>query len=134
MDHGTGTTSAPRRPGAVQILVQPGAAAVLDLAPTDPQTAPELSVVMPCLNEAKTLPVCIAKARECLARHGVAAEIVIADNGSTDGSQEIARAHGARVVDVPTRGYGAALALVLTALLIAVVWLYVRRASRDLDR
>jgi glycosyltransferase involved in cell wall biosynthesis len=69
----------------------------------------ELSIVMPCLNEAETLAVCIRKARAYLARSGVAGEVIIADNGSTDGSQAIARAEGARVVDVPARGYGSAL-------------------------
>ncbi|WP_234730982.1 glycosyltransferase family 2 protein [Acidocella facilis] len=70
---------------------------------------PELSIVMPCLNEAQTLPLCIAKARAFLASHGIEGEIVIGDNGSSDGSQELARALGARVVDVQRRGYGAAL-------------------------
>lgn len=69
----------------------------------------ELTIVMPCLNEAETLAVCIDKARNFLATYGVTGEVVIADNGSTDGSQEIARQHGARVVPVPSRGYGAAL-------------------------
>jgi glycosyltransferase involved in cell wall biosynthesis len=69
----------------------------------------ELSIVMPCLNEAETLARCITKAQAFLARSGVAGEIVIGDNGSTDGSQEIARGLGARVVDVPVRGYGAAI-------------------------
>ena len=69
----------------------------------------ELTVLMPCLNEAETLGACIAKAQAFLARKGVAGEVVVADNGSTDQSQEIARQTGARVVNVPTRGYGAAL-------------------------
>ena len=69
----------------------------------------ELTIVMPCLNEAKTLPACIDKASAYLKRSGVAGEIVIADNGSTDGSQAIAGSRGARVVDVPQRGYGSAL-------------------------
>ena len=69
----------------------------------------ELTVLMPCLNEAETLAVCIRKALAYFARAGVAGEVVIADNGSTDGSQAISRANGARVVDIPTRGYGAAL-------------------------
>ena len=69
----------------------------------------ELSIVMPCLNEAETLERCIVKAQAYLARSGVVGEIVIGDNGSTDGSQEIARRAGARVVDVPVRGYGAAI-------------------------
>lgn len=69
----------------------------------------ELSIVMPCLNEAETLAVCIRKAQGYLERSGVVGEVVIADNGSTDGSQEIARDLGARVVDVEARGYGSAL-------------------------
>ncbi len=64
---------------------------------------------MPCLNEAETLAICIRKARSFLERSGINGEILISDNGSTDGSQEIAHAEGARVVNVPRRGYGAAL-------------------------
>jgi len=70
---------------------------------------PELTVVMPCLNEAETLAVCVDKALLALRENGIAGEVVVADNGSTDGSQAIAEAHGARVVPVPVRGYGAAL-------------------------
>ena len=70
----------------------------------------ELTILMPCLNEAETLATCIAKAQSFLARTGIAGEIVVADNGSTDGSQAIATANGARVVAVPEKGYGAALA------------------------
>ncbi len=69
----------------------------------------ELTILMPCLNEAETLAVCIAKARGFLERSGIAGEVLIADNGSTDGSQDIARAAGARVVDIAQKGYGAAL-------------------------
>ena len=69
----------------------------------------ELTILMPCLNEAETLETCIRKARTYLETSGVDGEILIADNGSTDGSQDIARRCGARVVDVPMRGYGAAL-------------------------
>lgn len=69
----------------------------------------ELSVVMPCLNEALTIGACIDQASAMLASSGLRGEIVIGDNGSTDGSQEIARSKGARVVDVDVRGYGAAL-------------------------
>jgi glycosyltransferase involved in cell wall biosynthesis len=72
-------------------------------------SAVELTVLMPCLNEAATLETCVRKARACIDRLGIAAEVVIADNGSTDGSQAIAEAAGARVVNVPDRGYGAAL-------------------------
>jgi glycosyltransferase involved in cell wall biosynthesis len=69
----------------------------------------ELSIIMPCLNEAETLATCIGKALTYLRENGVAGEVVIADNGSTDGSQDIAVAAGARVVPVAARGYGAAL-------------------------
>jgi len=69
----------------------------------------ELSIVMPCLNEAETLATCIDKANAYLTRSGIAGEVLIADNGSTDGSQAIAAEHGARVVDIPLKGYGAAL-------------------------
>jgi len=69
----------------------------------------ELSVVMPCLNEADTLAVCIQKALKAIAEGGISAEIIVADNGSTDGSQEIAEREGARVVAVKDKGYGNAL-------------------------
>jgi glycosyltransferase involved in cell wall biosynthesis len=69
----------------------------------------ELSVVMPCLNEVETLASCIGKARRALEESGIVGEIIVADNGSTDGSRELAASLGARVVEVPTRGYGAAL-------------------------
>ena len=64
---------------------------------------------MPCLNEAETLAVCIIEAQRYLTRSGIDGEVLIADNGSTDGSQEIAETHGARVVAVAERGYGSAL-------------------------
>ncbi|HVJ52738.1 MAG TPA: glycosyltransferase family 2 protein [Aliidongia sp.] len=69
----------------------------------------ELTILMPCLNEAETLALCIVKAQAYLARSGVVGEILIADNGSTDGSQAIAVTHGARVIDITARGYGSAL-------------------------
>lgn len=69
----------------------------------------ELSVVMPCLDEAQTLATCIEKARGAMRTHGIAGEIIVADNGSGDGSQEIALRQGARLVSVEARGYGAAL-------------------------
>jgi hypothetical protein len=74
-----------------------------------PSTAIDLTIVMPCLNEAETLAACIQKARLGLERAGVNGEVLIADNGSTDQSVAIARKHGARVVPVKERGYGAAL-------------------------
>lgn len=73
------------------------------------QSTVELSVVLPCLNEAETLAVCIRKALASFAELGVDGEVIVADNGSTDGSQQIAIDEGARVVEVPTKGYGAAL-------------------------
>jgi glycosyltransferase involved in cell wall biosynthesis len=69
----------------------------------------ELSVVMPCLNEAATVGLCVKKAIEAVVLHGIRGEVIVADNGSTDGSQQIARDFGARVVPVETRGYGSAL-------------------------
>src|SRR6185369_5511855 len=76
---------------------------------SDNHTAPEVSIVMPCLNEADTLEVCIQKAQHALREHHINGEIIIADNGSTDGSQEIAARMGARVVLVAEKGYGSAL-------------------------
>ena len=69
----------------------------------------ELSVVIPCLNEADTLAMCIKKAFEGISEAGVVGEVIVADNGSTDGSQEIAKNEGARVVPVATKGYGSVL-------------------------
>ena len=79
------------------------------LPPERQAEAIELSIVMPCLNEAETLAVCVKKAKAFLAEHGLSGEVIVADNGSTDGSQQIANALGARIVHVPARGYGAAL-------------------------
>jgi glycosyltransferase involved in cell wall biosynthesis len=70
---------------------------------------PELSIIMPCLNEAETLAVCIEKAQTSLRECNIKGEVLIADNGSTDGSQEIALKMGARVVAVEAKGYGSAL-------------------------
>jgi len=69
----------------------------------------ELTVVMPCLNEAETVATCVRKAMGFLAESGISGEVLIADNGSTDGSQQLAEAEGARVVDVTEKGYGNAL-------------------------
>lgn len=68
-----------------------------------------LSIVMPCLNEAETLAICITKAKNYLSKSNILGEIIVADNGSTDGSIEIAKNNGARVVSVSFKGYGAAL-------------------------
>ncbi len=69
----------------------------------------QLTILMPCLNEAETLALCINKANDWISNSGIQAEVVIADNGSTDGSQAIAESLGARVVPVLQRGYGSAL-------------------------
>jgi glycosyltransferase involved in cell wall biosynthesis len=74
-----------------------------------PEAALELSIVMPCLNEAETLAVCIEKARRSLGELNCDGEIIVADNGSTDGSRRIAAGCGARVVQVEAKGYGSAL-------------------------
>ncbi|MBD2494566.1 glycosyltransferase family 2 protein [Nostoc sp. FACHB-280] len=69
----------------------------------------ELSIVMPCLNEAETLEICIKKAQWYLTQHKISGEIIVADNGSTDGSQEIATQMGVRLVSVKEKGYGSAI-------------------------
>jgi glycosyltransferase involved in cell wall biosynthesis len=69
----------------------------------------ELTILMPCLNEAETLGACVRQARQFLADNKIDGEVLVADNGSTDGSRDIATAEGARTVPVPQRGYGAAL-------------------------
>ncbi|HQF39827.1 MAG TPA: glycosyltransferase family 2 protein [Opitutaceae bacterium] len=71
--------------------------------------APEISIVLPCLNEALTLASCLREISAALSANGIDGEIVVADNGSTDGSPAIATAHGARLVSVTARGYGNAL-------------------------
>lgn len=72
-------------------------------------TPPEVTVVMPCLNEADTLAVCIEKAQRAFREHNLRGEVIVADNGSIDGSQTIAESMGARVIDVEAKGYGNAL-------------------------
>ena len=69
----------------------------------------ELTILMPCLNEAETIEACIKRAQKLLADNGIDGEILISDNGSIDGSKKIARELGARVIKCPVRGYGAAL-------------------------
>lgn len=69
----------------------------------------ELTILMPCLNEAETLAICVNKAKNFLQENNISGEVLVADNGSTDDSVEIAEINGARVTHVPTRGYGAAL-------------------------
>ncbi len=80
---------------------------IVAASPAD--SALELTILMPCLNEAETVGKCVQRAQSFLQRHGVHGEVLVSDNGSQDGSQDIARRLGARVVDVPARGYGAAL-------------------------
>jgi glycosyltransferase involved in cell wall biosynthesis len=75
--------------------------------PADKQI--ELTIVMPCLDEAETVGICIVKAAGFLAANGISGEIIVGDNGSTDGSVKIALHNGARVIDVPERGYGSAI-------------------------
>jgi glycosyltransferase involved in cell wall biosynthesis len=83
--------------------------ALVDLSTPVDRSQPEVSVVLPCLNEAETLATCVSKALAAMKSAGINGEVVIADNGSTDGSQELAMKCGARVVNVTARGYGAAL-------------------------
>jgi glycosyltransferase involved in cell wall biosynthesis len=71
--------------------------------------AVEISIVMPCLDEVETLATCISMARQAIEKGGYSAEIIVADNGSSDGSQLVARELGVRVVDVHRKGYGSAL-------------------------
>ena len=75
----------------------------------DHGSAPEVSIVMPCLNEADTLAICVNKALQALRDHDIRGEIIIADNGSIDGSRSIATALGVHLIDVTERGYGSAL-------------------------
>lgn len=83
---------------------------VIERMMADQQNRPvEVSIVMPCLNEAETLEICIKKAQKSFDDHNIAGEIIIADNGSSDGSQEITRKCCARLVSVKEKGYGAAL-------------------------
>ena len=79
------------------------------MPPDDSAGEVEISIVMPCLNEAETLAVCVDQARAALAQHGLRGEVIVADNCSTDGSQRLAESHGARVVPVTRKGYGSAL-------------------------
>jgi glycosyltransferase involved in cell wall biosynthesis len=69
----------------------------------------ELTILMPCLNEAETLAICIRKAKKFLSENNIDGEVLISDNGSTDGSQDIAKAEGAKVVSTDIKGYGSAL-------------------------
>src|SRR5215471_9510912 len=75
----------------------------------------DVSVVIPCLNEANSLAFCLDKAMTAFRASGLTGEVIVADNGSTDGSIQIAEEHGARVVHVPERGYGRALRVGIAA-------------------
>jgi glycosyltransferase involved in cell wall biosynthesis len=72
-------------------------------------SAVDVSVVIPCLDEARSIEICVEKALQAMAEHGIAGEVIVADNGSRDGSQQLARDAGARVVHAERRGYGNAL-------------------------
>jgi glycosyltransferase involved in cell wall biosynthesis len=78
-------------------------------AETSESRSLELTILMPCLNEAETVATCVRKARAFLERTGIEGEVLVADNGSSDGSPELARDAGARVVSIPQKGYGSAL-------------------------
>ena len=100
----------PLKPGAVGTTATAGV--VTAMATPDPAAGagrPVVSAVMPCLNEELTLGICVDKALRAFREMGIAGEVVVADNGSTDNSVDVAGAHGARVVHQPVKGYGAAL-------------------------
>ncbi|HTL59594.1 MAG TPA: glycosyltransferase family 2 protein [Candidatus Limnocylindrales bacterium] len=92
----------------IQFLAEPEGPACLSFKIRNSE-APEVSVVMPCLNEADTLRQCLRKAWLALAQAGIESEIIVADNGSTDASLAIAEEHGARIIRVEKKGYGSAL-------------------------
>jgi glycosyltransferase involved in cell wall biosynthesis len=75
---------------------------------TESPPACHVSVVIPCLDEAETIADCVAAARDVLAQNGLTGEVIVVDNGSTDGSGDLARAAGARVIEERRRGYGSA--------------------------
>src|SRR5260370_844511 len=75
----------------------------------DAGSYPEVSVVIPCLNEARLIAVCVDTALAAFKNAGIHGEVVVADNGSTDGSQDVATEHGARVIHADIKGYGSAL-------------------------
>jgi hypothetical protein len=103
-------TSAARQSDERSVTIElTGNATIADLKEAEEEAALELSVVMPCLNEAETLGSCIQKAHHAIRELQIAGEVVVADNGSTDGSLDIAHQLGARVVPVQTPGYGSAL-------------------------
>lgn len=101
--------TAPQIPQENQVVTSLDNAERILAQATAPDSPLELSVVMPCLNEADTVASCVRKAIATLDSMGIASEVIVADNGSMDGSQALASAAGARVVNVDERGYGAAL-------------------------
>jgi hypothetical protein len=99
-----------QRAAVVGRLDVPSQAMLTDSSDADAVGSPvELTILMPCLNEAETVGICVQKALSFLLLHNVNGEVLVADNGSTDGSPALAEAAGARVVHVPERGYGSAL-------------------------
>jgi len=94
---------------SADVIQQHGLSTRIPYRDEEETDACELTILMPCLNEAETLALCIQNARRFLDEYGINGEVLIADNGSADGSQQIAQECGARVVDVPERGYGNAL-------------------------
>ena len=99
------------------IAVSPGVRAILQRIGEIPGSSDEIlvSAIIPCLNEERTLGICVSKALDAFARRGIKGEVVIGDNGSTDKSVEIAEALGARVVHQPVKGYGAAISAAASA-------------------
>jgi hypothetical protein len=90
-------------------VTSPGLTELPPIEEPSKMPTPEVSIVMPSLNESETIAACIAKAQRALAERGISGEVVVADNGSTDGSQAIATGLGARVIHVAAKGYGNAL-------------------------
>jgi glycosyltransferase involved in cell wall biosynthesis len=99
----------PNQPQWTSVLKEDGSLPKIGEHLASEASCPEVSVVMPCLNEADTLEACLEKAQRALCEHKITGEIIVADNGSTDGSQAIATRMGARVVQVESKGYGSAL-------------------------
>lgn len=119
-------------PGARDASIAPSGDPSMDAAAQ--RIDPQVSVVLPCLDEAATVAGCIEDARSSLTAAGLAHEILVCDNGSTDGSIERARAAGATVVEVATRGYGAAVAAGLRSATAPYVVIADSDGSYALDR
>jgi hypothetical protein len=95
--------------GNLALAPQPSFVAEPEESPSTEQERPKVSAIIPCLNEVQTIGICIKKAFAAFERHGIIGEVVVGDNGSSDGSVELAQSLGARVVHQPVRGYGAAI-------------------------